>query len=354
MIRPSSNPRRAPRRGDEGIALLYVAFFLLACFWFASMALDVGKLMAARTELQAAADAAALAGASALDPLTKELNQDVSKVRAAAIAASNSAYENGKTPVIISPDTDVEFPGVRQVKVSVYRDAGHGSSVMLHLAQTIDPTLHWMGVRADATAEVGPLVGLCEGLAPFAPEEPPSGDFSKDCDSVYTLKMGAGNSTSGNFQLLDYPDCAENDTSFVGGGGAEIKYYIINGYDCCFKIGEMVTIDTAPGNKVGPVRSGLQERFDADTDPREGICYQQYTGNQSRVFLCPIIRDFNVNGKKEVEILKFAAFFLRQRPGGNLVQGGVVGQFIDYVAPGIVDGDIPPEDTDVFGVHLIE
>jgi Flp pilus assembly protein TadG len=348
----SSHSRRAARRGDEGIALIYVALFLLATMWFVSMVIDVGKLMAARTELQAAADAAALAGASALDPVTKEIDPTLAKARASATASSNSAYENGKTAVVITPDTDVEFPAVRQVKVSVYRDAAHANPVMLYFAQTIDPTLKWMGVHADATAEVGPLSGVCEGLAPFAPEDQPGG-FSKDCGTSYTLKLGAGNSTSGNFQLLDYPDCAENDTSFVGGGSAAIRYYIINGYDCCLKIGELITVDTKPGNSVGPVKQGLQARWDADTDKRPGICYQDYTGNQSRVFLTPIIRDFDVNGKKQVEIVRFAAFFLKDPPNGNFVQGGITGQFIDYVAPGIVGG-VPPSATDVFGIHLIE
>ena len=353
MISVTSNLPRAARRGDEGIALIYVAFFLLATMWFASMAIDVGKLTAARTELQAAADAAALAGASALDPLTKDIDPTLAKARASAAASSNSAYESGKTAVVINTDTDVEFPGVRQVKVSVYRDAEHGNPVMLYLAQTVDPTLKWMGVHADATAEVGPLSDVCEGLAPFAPELPPAGDFSKDCGTEYQLVLGAGNSTSGNFQLLDYPNCAENDTSFAGGGASAVRYYIINGYDCCLKIGEMVTVNTKPGISTGPVKQGLQARWDADTDHNAGICYQEYTGNQSRVFLTPIIRNFDVNGKKEVEIVKFAAFFLKDPPSSNFVKDGIVGQFIDYVAPGIV-GDEPPSATDIFGVHLIE
>jgi len=340
------------RRNEEGMALLYVAIFLLVSLWFVSLAIDVGKLMAAKTELQAAADAAALAGASALNPYTATLDQPLSKTRAAGAASSNGAYQNVKTPVVINPDVDVVFPASRQVKVSVYRDAAHGDAVMLHFAQTLG--LRFMDVHANATAEIGPLVGVCEGLAPFAPEQPPYGDFAKSCDSTYTLKLGAGQSLQGNFQLLDYPDCAEND-SIPNGGAAEIKYFIINGWDCCFKIGDLVEVDTAPGNKVGPVQQGLQARFNADTDRRSGICYAQYNGNQSRVFLCPIIKDFNVNGKKQVQILKFAAFFLRDAPPppGNLANQGLKAQFIDYVAPGIV-GDLPPDSTSVYGIHLIE
>ena len=340
---------RNSRRGEEGIALIYVAVFLLVSLWFVSLAIDVGKIMAAKTELQAAADAAALAGASALDPDTGELDNDLAKARAAGAASSNKAYESVKTAVIIDPDTDVEFPATRQVKVSVYRNEDHDNPVLLHFAQTLG--LPRIGVQANATAEVAPLIGVCEGLAPFAPEQPPYGDFSKDCDSTYTLKLGAGGSTSGNFQLLDYPNCEEGPPP-NGGGASEIKYYIINGWDCCFKIGDLIEVDTAPGNKVGPVRQGMDTRFNNDTDKRENICHEEYTGNQQRVFLCPIIKDFMVNGKKEVQILKFAAFFMKAKPD-DLNKKGIQAQFIDYIAPGIV-GDIPPDSTSVFGVHLIE
>lgn len=341
---------RNSRRGEEGIALIYVAVFLLVSLWFVSLAIDVGKIMAARTELQAAADAAALAGASALDPLTLEVIPTEAKARASAVASSNHAYEGVTTSVVIDPDVDVEFPAIRQVKVSVYRDADHGDPVLLHFAQALG--IPSIGVKADATAEVAPLTTICKGLAPFAPEQLPGGaDFDKTCGVTYLLTLGPGSSNTGNFQLLDFPECPENN--FTGGGGSAVREYTEKGWNCCLDMSSTVTVDTKPGLTGGPLVQGLKARWIADSDTRENICYQQYTGNQSRVFLCPIIKDFQVNGKSEVEIVKFAAFFLVDKPSGSLVNTGIRGQFIDYVAPGFV-GTEPPTSTDVFGVHLIE
>jgi Flp pilus assembly protein TadG len=171
------------RRGDQGIAILYVAFFLLASLWFVSLAIDVGKVMAARTELQAAADAAALAGASAINPDTGEINVDIARERAAATALSNKAYEGVETAIVIDPLADVEFPEPDQVKVTVRRTEATGNPVLLHFAQTVG--LPFLSVQADATAEAVQLNSICEHLAPFAPVNPPGG-FITDCSAEYT------------------------------------------------------------------------------------------------------------------------------------------------------------------------
>jgi putative Flp pilus-assembly TadE/G-like protein len=341
-VDPSQQTKR-----ERGIAVLFVALFLMVALWFVSLAVDVGKVMAARTELQAAADAAALAGASAIDPVTGVIDQDLAKARAAAAASLNKAYQATETSIVINPEVDVEFPQPDRVKVTVRRESATGNPVMLHFAQTLG--LPSIGVRADATAEAQELNSICEGMVPFAPTNPP-GDvgFFTDCDSSYTLKVGAGNSSQGNFQLLDYPDCNEDD--FDGSGGAAVRYYTEFGYQCCINLGSTFVL-TEPGNKVGPLQQGIQARWDADTD-HTSHCYSDYNGNGKRVFLTPIIETFDVNGKKMVRIVNFAAFFLTYRPQGSMAQQGVKGQFIQYVAPGEASG--PPADTGLYGLHLVE
>src|SRR6188474_3083462 len=143
LMKRSNETHRADERG---VAILYVAVFMLVSLWFVSLAIDVGKVMAARTELQAAADAAALAGASAINPDTGEINVDIARERAAATALSNKAYEGVETAIVIDPLADVEFPEPDQVKVTVRRTEATGNPVLLHFAQTVG--LPFLSVQA--------------------------------------------------------------------------------------------------------------------------------------------------------------------------------------------------------------
>src|SRR5262245_58924540 len=190
----SMNDHRSTRRHDErGIAVIWVAVFLLVSLWFVSLAIDMGKLMAAKTELQAAADAAALAGAASVDLTTGAIIPDSAVVHATYTGGLNNAYEGNETPVVIDP-ADVSFPAANQVRVIVRREAATGNPVLTHFAQTLGvPNL---SVNADATAQVNLIGEPCEHLAPFAPDDVPAGAFVSDCSVEYVLKDGSGNGTS--------------------------------------------------------------------------------------------------------------------------------------------------------------
>jgi putative Flp pilus-assembly TadE/G-like protein len=340
-------PRNDNTRDERGVAMMYVAVFLLSSLWLTSLAIDMGKLMATKTELQKAADSAALAGASAIDPLTGTIVQATARQRAYDAAASNNALRERSEAVIIDKDADVEFIGAYKVKVTVHRESSTGNPMTTIFARSLG--ISSLDIHANATAESKPLISICEGLAPFAPVQVPNG-YSTNCDSLYQLKVGSGSSQQGNFMLLSYPDCNEGPCAGIGGGANAVKCYTEHGYSCCAKIGDKLF--TEPGNKVGPVRTSLNARWDADTDQRN-VCYNQYRGNRSRVFTVPIIDSFDVTGKKQVTVKGFAAFFLRVKPGNGGGNNFALGQFIDYVAPGET-GPNPPPDAKVWGIRLVE
>lgn len=337
-------PLSAQRQRERGVAILYFTFFLILMLGFIALGIDGAKLMATRSQLQNAADAAALAGVSALNMETGAVDPDTAIARAQETAARNRAFGNGSDALSLAAQ-DVEFPAPLQVKVTVRRQADAGGSIFVHLAQVLG--IPFLEMKADATAEADTTGRLCDGLSPMAPVPPPeAGWFDPDCSKTYELKVGAGEGEQGNYELLDYPPCDQGPCAGLEGGAA-IRCIGEHGYGCCLDEGQDFTL-TEPGNKVGPFRQGMQARFDSDTDQREGICYSEYAGNGQRIMHVPIVETFDVNGKKTVRILKFSAFFLKSRPPGN---GTLTGQFVNDIAPGEGGGN---GNGTIFTIRLIE
>jgi Flp pilus assembly protein TadG len=342
-------PNQAPRPDTRGVVIVWVALFLMVMLGFIALGIDVAKLMATRTQLQNAADAAALAGASALDLSTGVVDQDTALVRAQALAAANSAFLDRMESVTLAAG-DVSFPARNQVRVTVRRSAGSGGAMVTHVAQVLG--IRNLEVRATAVAQAETAGTVCERLVPLGAIEPLTGDFQTGCSHTYELKIGSnGGGTPGNFQFVDFPPCSEEGPcQGINGGAAEIRCEVANGYGCCIQIGQW--IQTMPGNKVGPFRQGLQDRWGRDTDQREDICYEDYRGNGQRIVLVPMFRDWDPNGKKAVKVEGFSAFFLQRMPGSGGSQT-LWGQFLYQVAPG---GPGPPGSvgTTLFALRLVK
>jgi Flp pilus assembly protein TadG len=350
-------PRHDNSRDERGVAMLYVAVFLLSSLWFVSLAIDMGKLMTTKTELQKAADSAALAGASAIDPSTGTLTQATARARAVVAGAGNTALQETAEPVVIDPNADVDFPVIggnaRFVRVTVHREAATGNPMTTIFARSLG--INSLDVHANATAEAAALTKDCDHLLPFAPAVLAGGTpFLKDCGSEYTLEANPSMASGGNFQLLSFPACNEGPCAGMPPTGAStIRCLMENGYGCCIEIGSTF-VDTKPGASLGPVRSGLQARFDADTDINQGICYDAYVGNGNRVLPVPIVETFaGLSGRTNARITGFAGFFIKYRPSGGASNMQITGQFIDYVAPGEA-GNGPPPPNALYTVRLVE
>jgi Flp pilus assembly protein TadG len=336
-------------RREKGAILFIVAAGLTVILLFAGLALDLSVLYNVKTDLQNAVDAAALAGASRLDGTANGINNAVPE----ALAVTNK-YQFNNIPVAVAP-SDVTF--------SASRDAGYMSQaaaaaspgtirfVRVETRKTIGLAFMKIMPGAGSTRDVaasavaGQSAGinvLCNGLLPLSPAPIRIGPGALDVTHyqlgvVYTIRFAGGNDDitvgSGNFLVLDF-------SPLVGGnsGAALVRDLLRGGAAGCIGIGDAYC--SKPGVNAGPVRQGLNDRFDSDSDTREGIRYSQYTGNRRRVLPLPITSETPppnftaiTNGRDcPVYIYDIACFFMMNRvPNGNV---DVTGEFIGRCSVG--------------------
>ena len=333
-------------RRERGVVIIWLALFLLVLIGFGSLCIDVAKLAGARTQLQNAADAAALAGASALDPTTGIIEPTLAVARAQAAALSNKAYVLEPQPVALAA-ADVTFPTPTRVRVKVRREGDQ--SVMTSLAQVLG--LRRLEVSAVATAKVDTTgTALC-GILPLG-VSPDDQAFSVGCSNVYTLKIGSGGSggskgggkkkggagNGGQYGAVDFPQCLDRGpcAGMPSSGANTFRCLMTNGYCCPIEIGDV--LNTESGNMAGPTSQAIDARFDADAVQTENICYSEYLargGTGQRVVLVPVTDP--VWGQPRVTIRGFVSFFLRNRVAGGSA-GDLYGEFLYRVIPGVGGG----------------
>lgn len=340
-------PRKSVHRNERGVVIIWSAFFMLMMLGFVALGIDVAKVMATRTELQNAADAAALAGASALNLTTGQIMPDSAVMRAQFTSANNKAFVDAPTSVtLLAGDVQVD-QNDNTVKVTVHRNEATDGSMITHVAQVLGITN--VDVSATATAKADRTCEQCEKMVPMG-AVPRVGEqnFQVGCQNAYTLKRSSqqGAVAPGNYLALSFPECNEGPCAGLPATGANtFRCLLEHGYGCCIRIGQV--IQTEPGGMVGPTGQGLDARFDGDTDQRQNICYADYRGNGSRIVNVPVITPIG-NGRTNVTVTGLAAFFLTRRAGSN---GDVTAEFIYDVVPGAGGGGC---NSNVFTIRLIE
>ncbi|CAI8972830.1 Pilus assembly protein [Pseudomonas sp. IT-P258] len=262
-----------PRRQEGSVSALMV-IALAAMAMMAALALDGGHMMLNKTRLQNAVDAAALSGAKTLSQVEGGINS-ASTTRTAALntlvqnanAAGNNELAtavggNAGAFAVVELASSVygpfSYPGptdAKYVRVSVPSYSLTG--FFWNFAQVFGPGgLGAKAVAAIATAgpsptnpcDVAPLM-ICGDSTQY---NPAAGMFwGFQFGDLQVLKSAANNSSAigpGNFQLLDF-----------GSGGSSVREDLAGGGSVCRNVGE--TVQTSPGNTVGPASQGLNTRF---------------------------------------------------------------------------------------------
>jgi Flp pilus assembly protein TadG len=98
------------RGGNRGIAVVYIALLLVVLLAFVGLAIDIGYMYVAKTQLQNAADAASLAGAAVLTERSKSINQPTARESAWKIACNNKVVPADQKVFLISAAGTCTFP----------------------------------------------------------------------------------------------------------------------------------------------------------------------------------------------------------------------------------------------------
>lgn len=327
--------KKMKRDGERGSVLATAALGMLALLFAVGLGVDVSHLYVAKAELQNAADAAALAGASALDSsaagITDATNRAVitmqnkydfnhSKVTFPRINVLFSAHLDG--PYMKEADASAEDVAktIRYVQVTTPQSPVGMSFAAMVLGDK-------MNLAATATAGAFPINTFMDWI----PLSVIDYDVPMAEGNTYTIRAKPNNSISpGNYQAL----------AVAGRGGSDLRVGIASGVHTQAGPGDVYEVDTKPGVNSGPVRAGINTRFDdyasgldpaqypPDTNVKEGIDYKTYLAGTSvtppsaghtgvagrRVVIIPIVKkDQYDNGRDTVKFDRFGLFFLRTK-----------------------------------------
>lgn len=339
---------------ERGSILATSAIGMLSILLAVGLGVDISRFYLTKTELQNAADAAALAAVSALDTSPLGITKAVDR---AEVAMNNYDFNNTS---ITFPRGNVLFAvnldGPYMNEVSAQGQAASIRFVKVTTPQSpvgvsFAASVLGKSKNLSATATAGlsvPLNIVCN----FLPVSVIDYGTPITAGNTYTFRASSGTSVSpGNYQIL----------AVAGEGGKDVRIGLGAGVDRCAAPGAVYAVDTKPGLTAGAVRQGLNTRFDEyqtsqvdpatmppDTNIHQGADYKydDYKNGKNaktpthkgvdrrRVVVIPIVKqDQYDSGRNTVRFDRFGNFFLRTKVG-NGSGGELVAEYIDDVVIG--------------------
>ena len=275
---------------EKGNVAVIVTMFMVAMLGTTALVTDVGSAYMAKNKLLNALDAGALAGID-------NIFQGQSAAQSAAISYVNKNGENVDQVVVNTSTDTVDLYRTIQIPFAFARVLGFNS----------------VSYQAHVQASAGTLVSGT-GFVPIGVEEQ---NFIYG--QTYTLSDGAGEGVDGNYGYL----------ALGGTGACVFEQNMMDGYSGELEVGEQV--ETEPGVMEGPVSTAISYRLKEGEDDS----FTNATEDNPRVLLMPVINTGSEQGRSEVTIVGFAAFYLDglQGSGGH---EEIIGRFIKMVVPGTV------------------
>ncbi len=294
------------KKGSSVILLVLTITILLG---ITACVLDIGVVVLEKAKLSKAVDAATLAAAQEL--VTEKTN------------VQNLAYEylyrNNQNYINASCTIDIDYRGV---EVAAAKDVDYYFANIFGIRKK--------NIKAAAKARVENISSL-SGIIPIAVVQQ-TFIYGKR----YILKEGGGGGTTGNYAPIG-----------LGGTGANIyKNNLLNGYSGTISVGDIILTET--GNIAGSTHTAINYLTSQCSDT-----YYNYSLNCPRVIFLPVVNTLSVNGKKAIQVLGFATFFLEGVTiDSSTGQADVIGRFITYCMDGETSSTI--SDFGTYGIKLVK
>ena len=281
-------------RDERGSLTAVIAIGTVAIFGLVAMATDVGRMTIAKQHVATVADAAALSGAQLLP---QDPNGAVATVR-------QYLQKNGVDPQGV---TVAMNPVDQTMSVIVEDDVEYTFARILGFTQG--------HVAAKAVARIQPLSGY-NHVVPLSVVQT---DWAMGEEVVLKESPGnGGNLSPGNYGAL----------ALGGNGASTYEENLAHGFDGWVRVGDWVT--TKPGDVTGPTERAIQSRIDQDS----AATFATVRKGSPRIVIVPILESFTPNGRGEVTVVGFGAFFLEGTGGQGNDRGTVRGRFMKQVVTG--------------------
>jgi hypothetical protein len=357
-------------RDEKGVSAIIVAIAIVVIFGFAVVAIDLSLVQLTKTQLQNAADAAALAGAIIL--YTTDGDQAAATDEAITVAGLNKAFQDRvQRPVNISPG-DVTFPGGDSVRVVTHRTEATGDPMQLFFLGILNSA---SGNKADMSAKAIATVSLVCGtdcLKPFCPPDrwfdangdgfwdPENGDYYDPVGTGYTdddvgdtvtlkLRNPSNDFKAGWYYAVRFAPI--NTGEPVCEGGNCYRAYIDTCEPYLISIGDQLELEK--GVMQGPTVQGLNSLINLDPtaqwDPATGTVINSAYPTSPRIIKVAAF-DPTVgvsSGHGYVVVSKLMALFIEGHNGSD-----VKGRFMKLLTEGEIDPDCPG--GFLAKVHLVE
>jgi Flp pilus assembly protein TadG len=344
------------RDDERGMSIIFVSLGFMAFLSATTLAIDVGMLMTARTQAQNAADAGALAGATAL-AFNSFTNQSASGP--AVTSAINAATANlviGQAPSVTF--SDVTFPKdpvtgeFDAVQVLVHRTQARGNPVATLIAQIFG--VQTVDINATATAGAVPAnAELCvlpltipdkwtEKQSPadsfdmfddkgnllsnpdvyVPPGQTGATGYNPDTDKGLQLVLKTNNGTKvapSMYNPWDLPGSV---------GGNDYRDNIAGCNPNLVKMGDSMTPEN--GNMVGPTKQGTDDLMAQDPNAHWDTFCDCVKGSafpvSPRIRVVPLYDPVlyaqgQQSGKSgpQLQVVNYVGFFIESNGGGEVV-----------------------------------